>query len=143
VIHWTHKGCCPAALPTATVLAIRAPLPAATMPLSVPLTLALPWTLALALILITLRVAAEIPFATPLFPVVSRVVRVVGCIIHLIFYLILWCCRAPNAEILAWAKPVHAWITEVRLSIFREIFVFVSALARASRTGTGGNLKTL
>ncbi len=55
------------------------------MPVSVPLTLALPLALTLALILIALRVPAEIPFTAPLFPVVSRVVRVVGCIIHSIF----------------------------------------------------------
>ena len=62
---------------TAAILAVRTVLAAATMPVL---------ALALSLVLIILRVPAKIPFTAPLLPV-SRVVRMVGCIIHSVFTL--------------------------------------------------------
>lgn len=45
----------------------------------------LSWALSLALILLVLRVPAKIPFTAPLLPVLSRIARLVGCIIHSVF----------------------------------------------------------
>jgi hypothetical protein len=78
MVHGSHKGS-RAALTTPAVLAIGAALTASTMPaFAVPV---LSLTLSLSLSLIVLRVAAKIAFTAPLLPV-SRIARMVGCIIH-------------------------------------------------------------
>lgn len=78
MVHRTHEGW-PTTLAATAVLTVGPVLSAASMPV-------LPLSLALSLILVVLRVPAKIPFAAPLLPV-SRVMRMVGCIIHSVFTL--------------------------------------------------------
>lgn len=80
MVHRTHEGW-PTTLTATAVLTVGPVLSAASMPV-LPLSL----SLALSLILVVLRVPAKIPFAAPLLPV-SRVMRMVGCIIHSVFTL--------------------------------------------------------
>ena len=82
MVHRTHEGW-PTTLAATAVLTVGPVLSAASMPV---LSLSLSLSLALSLILVVLRVPAKIPFAAPLLPV-SRVMRMVGCIIHSVFTL--------------------------------------------------------
>jgi energy-coupling factor transporter transmembrane protein EcfT len=133
VVHWTHE-CWSTTLATTAILAIGTVL-SATMPVL---------ALALSLVLVVLRVSAKIPFTAPLFPV-SRVMRMVGCIIHSVFTL--WFSGIAG---LLYAETVSVWtpnppwsyLNEAQLNFFVKSSFIVSAFARASRTGTGGNLKT-
>jgi type III secretory pathway component EscV len=84
VVHRTYE-CRSTTLAATAVLAIGTVL-STSMPVL---------SLALSLILIVLRVPAEVPFTAPLLPV-SRVMRMVGCIIHSIFTL--WFSGVPGFD---------------------------------------------
>lgn len=95
MIHRTHE-CRPTTLATTTaILAIGTVLSASSVPVL---------ALSLSLILVVLRVPAKIPFTAPLLPV-SRVMRMVGCIIHSVFTL--WFSGVAGlryAETLLWTQ---------------------------------------
>jgi hypothetical protein len=122
VVHRADE-CCSTALATTApaVLAIGTVLSAASVPVL---------SLALSLILIVLRVPAEIPFTAPLFPV-SRVMRMVWCIIHSVFTL--WFSGVAGLLLrgnLLWTQnPRWSKMKKARLNFFVKSS-FSSALLR-------------
>jgi hypothetical protein len=112
-------------LSAATVLAI---LPAASALSSV----------SLSLVRVVLARTAKPAFTAPLMPI-SLALRLVWCIIHALF----------TCESLVFAGFAYMGacapgpdLDVIRLTFLVKSSVLVSALARASRTGTGGNQKT-